>query len=113
MKQIRWIEDEVYLLVETYLDNKDKGDSKIKLACSNLSITLRQLAIDKDMEIDEIYRNDNGIYMQFQTIEYIYTDGLKGFSAGSILAKKVVAEYKSNPDFFFEKLAQIKAKNNL
>ena len=75
--RIGWDEYEVALLIDAcnrIRDNKiDKAECVHKL--SNL---LRQRAKANGINIDEVFRNENGIALQMTKMEYLLTDGKKG-----------------------------------
>ena len=68
--RILWDKYETALLIDTYLNIAD-GRVDRKVGISELSKVLRKRAIDAGKEIDDIYRNENGIAMQLGKIEYL------------------------------------------
>lgn len=76
--RIGWDEYEVALLIDAcnrIRDNKiDKAECVHKL--SNL---LRQRAKANGINIDEVFRNENGIALQMTKMEYLLTDGKKDY----------------------------------
>lgn len=82
--RIGWDEYEVALLIDAcnrIRDNKiDKAECVHKL--SNL---LRQRAKANGINIDEVFRNENGIALQMTKMEYLLTDGKKGLPGASKL----------------------------
>ena len=60
---------------------------------------MRNRAVKNGMEIDDIFRNTNGISFQISVMEYAYTNGkhvLKNANPPEIF-KKVVFLYRKNP----------------
>lgn len=108
MKRIPWDKYESALLVEAYWQIA-QTPSKKSLILKNLSITLRQRAIRKGMEIDSFFRNYNGMKIQYALLEYLVTDGNKGLSGN--IAKtiaEVEAIYENDQTMFLEILKQAK-----
>lgn len=65
-------------------------------AIATVSSELRTRARKKGMEIDEIFRNINGITFQMSRMEYILTDGEKGMKNSSKLFREIVAMYQND-----------------
>lgn len=80
--RIPWDEQEAALLVHA-CDNYNKGILTKKEAISGLSKTLRKRAENKGIEIDGVFRNENGITMQFMLMNELISEekcGLRGAS---------------------------------
>lgn len=67
--QLRWNKMEAAILLEAVL-NVDNGLEKQKDAIVRVSATLRKMAKAQGVEIDDKYRNVNGITFQFRSMEY-------------------------------------------
>ena len=97
--RIGWDEYEVALLIDAcnrIRDNKiDKAECVHKL--SNL---LRQRAKANGINIDEVFRNENGIALQMTKMEYLLTDGKKGLPGASKLYIEMAKMSKLNSDEF-------------
>ena len=117
--QIGWDEYEVALLIDAcnrIRDNKiDKAECVHKL--SNL---LRQRAKANGINIDEVFRNENGIALQMTKMEYLLTDGKKGLPGASKLYIEMAKMSKLNSDEFEkilmlakEQIADTEAVNNM
>lgn len=65
--RVLWDEHETALLIEACLKIGDGSISR-KEAINSLSKKLRQRAIDRGIEIDDVYRNENGIALQLMKI---------------------------------------------
>ena len=93
--RIGWDEYEVALLIDAcnrIRDNKiDKAECVHKL--SNL---LRQRAKANGINIDEVFRNENGIALQMTKMEYLLTDGKKGLPGASKLYIEMAKMSKLN-----------------
>ena len=93
--RIPWDRYEVALLFSAYervADGSDIGSEAVKL-----SETLRNLAVQRGISINDTYRNVNGMKMQLANVQYIFTDGKKGLSGASGMIRQVYELYKANP----------------
>lgn len=75
--RIPWDKYETALLIDMYW-KIENGEITWKDGVSSLSTTLRARAINNKIEIDDLFRNENGIALQLKTIEYIFYNGEKG-----------------------------------
>ena len=78
-----------------------------------LSNQLRQRAKWLGIEIDDVFRNENGIRMRLFEIQYLMTDGDFGLKNTSNLFKDMVHLYKTNMRLFKEILKKAKQEINL
>lgn len=105
---IRWSQEEAIILLNALLlvlDNKMPR----KLAVSLVSNELRKRALDSGLEIDDIFRNTNGIQLQMSTMEYLFTEGKRGLKKTYVpqVFEEIVNLYKTNPQEFYVQLSQI------
>lgn len=96
MKQKPWDRYEAALLL-SYCLKIEAGDIPRKEAVDIVSNTLRKRAEVQGVEIDETFRNTNGISMQMSAIRNCYLGKDHGL-AGSKLFHEMVDLYKSNHD---------------
>ena len=92
--RIPWDRYEVALLFKSYeriVDGVDSNTEAVKL-----SETLRELAIRRNVPIDEAYRNVNGIKMRLSNVQYLFIKGQKGLSGGSAMIRQMYEPYKAN-----------------
>ena len=75
--RILWEQDEALILLDALLRVLNEGYPRNQ-AIEEVSTTLRRRAIAKGIEIDDIFRNTNGIDMQFNSMMYVLTDSEKG-----------------------------------
>lgn len=114
MKRIIWDEEEAALLVDTYRRIEAAPSQKNELL-HQLSDVLRKRAISKGLEIDERFRNFNGMKFQYELLRYLMTDGEQGLSENVAKTIAEVAElYRSEPEKFNKILrkALIKVNND-
>ena len=100
MRNQKWSEEEVILLIDLYFDLKQSNtaitDAREEIHI--LSELLRKLAIINGNDINETFRNENGITMKLNNIRYIDTLGNDGLSAYSDLDKNVYDQFVDNSD---------------
>ena len=100
MKRIIWDEEEAALLVDTYRRIEATPSQKNELL-HQLSDVLRKRAISKGLEIDERFRNFNGMKLQYELLRYLMTDGEQGLSENVAKTIAEMAEiYRSEPEKF-------------
>ena len=74
MRQPKWDKYEAALLIEAYWKIKNDGAHR-GAVISALSSTLRNRA---SFEIDDTFRNENGINMRLGELEYLFSEGKAG-----------------------------------
>ena len=100
MKRVIWDEEEAALLVDTYRRIEATPSQKNELL-HQLSAVLRKRAISKGLEIDERFRNFNGMKFQYELLRYLMTDGEQGLSGNVAKTIAEMAEiYRSEPEKF-------------
>lgn len=73
-----------------------------------LSDVLRKRAISNGLEIDERFRNFNGMKFQYALLRYLMTDGEQGLSGNVAKTITEMAEiYRSEPEKFEKILNRI------
>ncbi len=101
-KRIDWVREEMVLLVVEYFRTKKLSNSEQTKSKVLLSNKLRQMGIDRGLDIPEDFRNLNGITMQMANIKHLDPEeqerGNKGLDACSELMKTVVGEYLAEPE---------------
>ena len=101
--RVVWNKFEAALLVDAYI-RVSKGEIVRNDAVSQLSRRLRNRMIINGIEINDKYRNENGIQLQMATMEYIMTNGKKGMSSSNKLFDKVVDMYVGQHEEFLQLL---------
>lgn len=94
IKRIPWDKYETALLFKAY-ENIVSGES-FKTEAVKLSNTLRQYAVNRGLEIDDTYRNVNGMNMHIAKVQYLFTDGRKGLPSSSKATREMYRIYQSN-----------------
>ena len=90
MRQPPWDKYEAALLVEAYWKIQEDHSQK-KSIVSVLSSSLRARA---GFEIDDTFRNENGINMRLGEIDYLFSAGKRGLKNTSDLFREIVSLYK-------------------
>lgn len=75
--KIPWDKYETAILIDMYW-KIEEGMYDKKTGISVLSYMLRKRAKNNGVDIDDTFRNENGITLQLNSIEYIFTSGRKG-----------------------------------
>ena len=101
--RVVWNKFEAALLVDTY-EKVAKGELARKVAVAKLSKRLRYRKIKNGIEVNEKYRNENGIQLQLSIMENILTHGEKGLASHSRLFEDVVQLATENHDEYIELL---------
>lgn len=99
--RVVWNKFEAALLVDTY-EKVAKGELVRKVAITKLSKRLRYRKIKNGIEVNEKYRNENGIQLQLSIMENILTHGEKGLASHSRLFEEVAQLATENHDEYIE-----------
>ena len=83
------------MLIDAYLRVAKGADFGQTAEC--LSLTLRRLALQSGQQVDDTYRNVNGMKMQLANVQYLFTDGQKGLSSASTMIRQMYELYKTTP----------------
>lgn len=99
MRRVKWELEEAAVLVDLYL--KSGRDTSIpEREIVKISRLLNKRAICLGKNIDEKFRNTNGIRMQISCVQYVVSDGEKGFSAAAKSFYEAYDLYKTNKEEF-------------
>ena len=99
--RIPWDKQETAILIDAYLRVRNKELSQ-KDAVKEVSTLLRRRAILSGIEIDDIFRNVNGITMQMKIIGGLVDDRPSGLHSATKMFTDMVTLYKNNPAAFDE-----------
>lgn len=105
-RQPKWDIYEATILLDGYLEILQGEQPKLRIV-KRISADLRQMATNRGIKIDEIYRNENGISYQMQSLDSAYK-GKKIYVPATRLFEKVVALYRTDTERYFEILAEAK-----
>ncbi len=111
-ERIGWDKYEVSLLIdacEHVIHNAVPKSQMVK----ELSAALRNRALKNDVKIDEVFRNQNGIALQMNKMDYLLTGGNKGLPGGSTLYCEMAELKKNNLAAFETILSEAKAQINV
>lgn len=99
-RQIPWDRYEVALLLDAYLRIQE-DPQKEKEILADLSKKLRERAIRLGYTIDAVFRNENGMGLQYQRMKFLMTNSAYGFD-GSISRcfHEVVNIYKKDRNWY-------------
>lgn len=109
MIHVPWDKQETALLIDAYLRVKSKEVSQQE-AVKEVSELLRRRAILSGREIDDAFRNTNGVRMQMIIIGGLIDESPSGLHSGTKMFNVMVMLYKCNPAEFNEILNQAKAE---
>ena len=108
--RIPWNEYETAILISAcaaYI----AGECTKKEAVQNVSRTLRERAKNCGIEIDDVFRNENGIAMQFMLVHELITNERCGLRGASKMFVDMVELYK-NDKVRFQKIL-VEARNTV
>ena len=98
--QIPWDRYEVALLLDAYLRIQEEPQ-KEKDILADLSKNLRKRAIHLGYTIDAVFRNENGMSLQYQRMKFLMTNSAHGFDGPiSRCFHEVVGIYKKDRDWY-------------
>lgn len=96
----KWDIFEAVILLKGYLDVIEKNEPKSKVV-KRVSMDLRKMAINRGLEIDDVYRNENGISYQIQGMESAFK-GHTIYVSASKLFRDTVELYRNDEKRFYE-----------
>ena len=100
MIKANWEIEEAVMLVDLYYSNKDTSSYKLRENVERLSSLLRKRAEILDMNIDDKFRNIEGIIMKLENLRYLDTNGMKGLSNYSKIDEEAFLLRKNKPEEF-------------
>lgn len=102
-----WSRDEALILLDALIKTLD-GKIERNAAVSAVSLELRDRARKNGVEIDDIFRNTNGISLQMRSMEYILTNGAHGLNKPVRIFQETVDLYRRDPEEFEKLLGEAK-----
>ena len=114
-RQPKWDIYEAVILLEGYLETLQGEEPKVQII-KRISTELRRMAANRGLDIDDIYRNENGISFQMQSMDSAY-QGKKIYVPATRLFEKVVFLYRNDTERYLKLLQEAKSmvaakKNN-
>lgn len=99
--KLKWDKYEAAILLDAYM-KIENGDLKRADAIENVSTLLRDRARSRGIEIDNTFRNPNGISYQLGAMQYVVTGGKHGVPHAPMLFQKTFKLYRQNRQEFEE-----------
>ena len=109
--RILWDEKETAILVDYYIRFRDGKLSRAE-AIANASIELRNRAIQSGIEIDDVFRNENGIAMQMNKIEDLFLGREGRLSKAPQVFVDIVNKYCNDRKSFNEIIRKARSVRN-
>ena len=106
--RILWDKYETAILLDTCIKVCNKEISR-PTAIKNVSDQLRKMATNKGIEIDEVYRNANGISLQMTMMIGLVAEKATGLTAPSKLFKDIFEIYRNDREAFDKILSEAKS----
>ncbi len=97
--RIPWDQYEVAILIDACI-HYNAGEITKDTAVKEVSAKLRNRAVSNGLEIDEVFRNENGITMQFMLMNELLTEQKSGLRGASKLFVEMANIYKSDVDTY-------------
>lgn len=107
VRQPNWDIYEAVILLEGYLEML-RGDQPRRIVVARVSADLRRMAVNRKIKIDDVYRNENGISYQLQSMDSAYK-GRKIYIPATKLFEEAVKLYFTDPERYLELLAEAKS----
>lgn len=105
-KQPRWDIYEAVILLEGYLETLHGIQSKSQII-KRISADLRRMAVNRGVEIDDVYRNENGISYQIQSMDSAFK-GQKVYVPATKLFTDAVTLYRTDNEGYQKILGEVK-----
>ena len=103
-RQPQWDIYEAVILLDGYLEALKKAQPRAHII-KRVSQDLRQMAENRGITIDEVYRNENGISYQMQSMESAYK-GQKVYVPATRLFREAVDLYRDNYEQYLSTLTE-------
>ena len=98
-KQPKWDIYEAVILLDGYLEVIQENTPRSQIV-KRISVDLRRMAVHRGIEIDDIYRNENGISYQILSMDSAYK-GEKKYIPATRLFVEVVELYRTDIERYF------------
>jgi hypothetical protein len=104
--QPNWDIHETVILLDAYFEVLQATQPKARIV-KRVSMDLRRMAANRGIEIDDIYRNENGISYQIKSMESAYK-GEKVYIPATKLFEETVELYRTDTEKYLEILDEAK-----
>jgi hypothetical protein len=105
-RQPKWDIYEAAILLDGYLETLQKKHPR-KHIIGRISLDLREMAVNRGMIIDDVFRNENGISYQLQSMDSAYV-GHTVFVPATKLSKEIISIFRNDHDKYAEILEDAK-----
>ncbi|MGN0182107.1 MAG: hypothetical protein ACI4DP_06815 [Candidatus Ornithomonoglobus sp.] len=105
-RQPEWNIYEAVILLDGYLETLRTNQSKSQIV-KRVSSDLRRMALNRGVEIDDRYRNENGISYQIYSMDSAYR-GEKVYVPATGLFAETVELYRTDKERYFDILEEAK-----
>lgn len=105
-KQPKWDIYEAVVLLDGYLEMHQSNQTR-KHIIGRVSSDLRQMAMNRGLDIDDVFRNENGISYQIQSMDSAYK-GEKVYVPATKLFETAVEMYRTDPRRYLDILEEAK-----
>ena len=105
-RQPKWDIYESVILLDGYLELQQKKEPRAWVI-RRISADLRKMAINRGEKIDDVFRNENGISYQLQSMESAYL-GHQIYVPATKLFSDTVSLYRENRENYFKLLSEAK-----
>ena len=105
--RIPWDIEEAVLMLDMLLKSLD-GKLTRKEAIHQVSEKLRRRAVNRGIEIDDIFRNENGITFQMSALEVAYTGIKTKLKQPTKLFMETVNLYRNHREFLIKYLRRLR-----
>lgn len=95
-ERIGWDKYEIALLIDACERVVNEKITKAVIV-KELSTQLRQRAVNRGLNIDPLFRNENGIALQMNKMDYFLSDGKRGLPGGSKYFAEIAKLRKKDP----------------
>lgn len=106
-RQPKWDIYEAVILLDGYLEVLRANQPKLRIV-KRVSMDLRRMAVNRGIEIDNIYRNENGVSYQIQSMDSAYK-GEKIYVPATKLFEKTIELYRTDTKSYLEILEEAKS----
>ncbi len=99
-RQPKWDIYEAVILFDSYLKVLQANQPKARIV-KRICADLRRMTVNRGLEIDDIYRNENGISYQIQSMDSAYK-GKKVCVPATRLFEEAIDLYRTDTERYFE-----------